>query len=77
VCENEIGFDKEKQGEMGKDEEKSRSLYSTLTHLPCISYQASFSCISTHRLYNISVMMDKERPRTRGRNITSLCIFST
>lgn len=32
MCENEIGFDKEKQGEMGKDEEKSRPLYSTLTH---------------------------------------------
>lgn len=40
TCENEIGFDKEKQGEMGKDEEKSRPLYNTLTHPFCISYQA-------------------------------------
>lgn len=35
---------------MGKDEEKSRPLYNTLTHSSCISYQArSFTCSHTHR----------------------------
>lgn len=32
ICENGIGFDKEKQGEVGKDEEKSCPRYNMLTY---------------------------------------------
>lgn len=70
TCENEIGFDKEKQGEMGKDEEKSCPLYNTLTHPSCISYQASRVYIPT--VCAIFPQWWIKHPRTRRQNITHI-----